>query len=109
MLQVDAFTNADQLSRTGQQNGSLKASAPAPPIASNDVRMYSGSVINATKKQASNLFKIFLVIKDFMEMLVEINLPIQHSKLRLDFHTKLLISLYFKCCQVLNMWNRFRF
>ena len=29
MAQVDAYTNAEQLSQTGQQNGNLKPSGPA--------------------------------------------------------------------------------
>ena len=37
-VQVDAFTNAEQLSRTGQQNGNLKPAAPPPPVTAADVR-----------------------------------------------------------------------
>ena len=38
MAQVDAYTNAEQLSQTGQQNGNLKPSGPAPPVHNVDVR-----------------------------------------------------------------------
>ena len=38
VAQVDAYTNAEQLSQTGQQNGNLKPSGPAPPVNSVDVR-----------------------------------------------------------------------
>ena len=38
VAQVDAYTNAEQLSQTGQQNGSLKPSGPAPTVNNVDVR-----------------------------------------------------------------------
>ena len=49
VAQVDAYTNADQLSRTGQQNGNLKATAPPPAVTVNDVRNTNTKTFNSVK------------------------------------------------------------